>query len=59
MIDYVRAHADRFGVAPILTVLNEHGIGIAPSTYWAYAARGFAPTDTDLTDAYPLCVNLR
>lgn len=52
MIDYVRAHADRFGVEPILTVLNEHGIGIAPSTYWAYAARGFAATDADLTDAY-------
>ena len=52
MIDYVRSHVDRFGVEPILAVLNEHGIGIAPSTYWAHAARGFAATDADLADAY-------
>ncbi len=52
MIDYVRAHADRFGVEPILAVLNGHGIGIAPSTYYAHAARGFAPTDAELADAY-------
>lgn len=52
MIDYVRAHADRFGVEPILAVLNEHGIGIAPSTYYAHAARSFAPSARDLADAY-------
>lgn len=52
MIDYVRGHADRFGVEPILTVLNQHGIGIAPSTYCAHAARGFGPTDAELEDAY-------
>ena len=52
MIDYVRAHADRFGVEPILAVLNQHGIGIAPSTYYAHAARGHAPTSAELTDAY-------
>lgn len=52
MIDYVRAHADQFGVEPILVVLTEHGIGIAPSTYYAHAARGFGPTDAELADAY-------
>lgn len=52
MIDYVRVHADRFGVEPILAVLNEHGIGIAPSTYYAHAARGFGPTEAELADAY-------
>lgn len=52
MIDYVRVHAERFGVEPILAVLNQHGIGIAPSTYYAHAARGFAPTDAELRDAY-------
>lgn len=52
MIDYVRAHADRFGVEPILAVLNQHGIGIAPSTFYADAARGFGPTGTELEDAY-------
>lgn len=52
MIDYVRAHADRFGVEPILAVLNQHGLGVAPSTYYAHAARGFGPTDVELRDAY-------
>lgn len=52
MIDYVRTHADRFGVEPILTVLAEHGIGVAPSTYYAYQARGFGPSDRELEDAY-------
>ncbi len=52
MIGYVREYADRFGVEPILAVLNEHGIGIAPSTYYAHAARGFAPTEPELEDAY-------
>ncbi len=52
MIDYVRTYADRFGVEPILTVLKAHGLGIAPSTYYAYAARGFMPTDVEWDDAY-------
>ena len=52
MIDYVRAYADRFGVEPILAVLNEHGIGVAPSTFYAHAARGFGPTEAELADAY-------
>lgn len=52
MIDYVRIHAPRFGVEPILAVLNEHGIGIAPSTYYAHQARGFGLTNRDLDDAY-------
>lgn len=52
MIEYVRAYASRFGVEPILAVLNEHGIGIAPSTYYAHAARGFGPSQRDLADAY-------
>lgn len=33
-------------------MLNEHGIQIAPSTYYAYAARGFGPTEAELADAY-------
>lgn len=52
MIDYVRTHADRFGVEPILAVLNEHGIGIAPSTYYAHAGRGFAATAAEINEAY-------
>ncbi|MGJ0205189.1 IS3 family transposase [Leucobacter sp. gxy201] len=52
MIDYVREHRERFGVEPILTVLAEHGIGVAPSTYYAHAARGFGPSSRDLDEAY-------
>jgi len=48
----VREHEGRFGVEPILAVLNEHSIGIAPSTYYAAAARGFGPSERDLHDAY-------
>lgn len=31
---------DRFGVDPICTVLTEHGVPIAPSTYYAAKVRG-------------------
>lgn len=33
-------------------MLNEHGIQIAPSTFHAYAVRGFEPTPAELADAY-------
>lgn len=52
MIDYIREHADRFGVEPICAVLAEHDIKIAPSTYWAHAKRGFGPTEAELDDAF-------
>lgn len=52
MIAYVREYADRFGVEPILAVLNEHGIGIAPSTYYTHQARNFGPSMRDFDDAY-------
>lgn len=32
-------------------MLSEHGIKIAPSTFYSYQARGFAPSDADLEDA--------
>lgn len=55
VVDYIRDHAHLFGVEPICTVLSElsgHGVKIAPSTYYAYAARGFGPTEAELADAY-------
>lgn len=52
MIEYVRQHAARFGVEPILSVLAQYDIKVAPSTYHAYAARGFGPTRADLDDAF-------
>lgn len=40
IVEYIDAHRDRFGVDPICTVLTEHGVPIAPSTYYAAKARG-------------------
>lgn len=52
MIDYIRTYQSRFGVEPICAVLAEHGIQIAPSTYYVYAARGFGPTEAEHSDAH-------
>lgn len=49
---YMREYVDQFGVEPICAVLSEHGIQIAPSTYYAHAKRGFGPTEAELADAY-------
>ena len=52
MIAYIREYRDRFGVEPICAVLREHGVQIAPSTFYAFQARGFGLSDRDLSDAY-------
>lgn len=52
VVDHIRDHTHLFGVEPICAVLSEHGVKIAPSTYYAYAARGFGPTEAELADAY-------
>lgn len=52
VVDYIRDHAHLFGVEPICAVLSEHGVKIAPSTYYTYAARGFGPTDAEFEEAY-------
>ena len=49
---FVDAHRGRFGVEPICAVLCEHGVGIAPSTY--YAARCRPPSARARRDAW-LC----
>ena len=36
---FIDAHRDRFGVEPICRVLSEHGVQIAPSTYYAVKTR--------------------
>ena len=51
-MDYIRCYRARFGVESICAVLVAHGYEIAPSTFYAYQARGFGPTDTELDDAY-------
>ncbi len=35
IVEYIDDHRERFGVDPICRVLTEHGMAIAPSTYYA------------------------
>ena len=49
MIGYIEAHKDQFGVEPICRVLTEHGIKIAPSTF--YEARSRKPSRRAVRDA--------
>jgi len=50
IVGYIHAYKDRFGVGPIWRVLSQHGITIAPSTYYAVLRRPVS--DADLHDAY-------
>jgi putative transposase len=50
IVAYIDAHRDRFGVAPICRVLSEHGMQIAPATY--YATRLAPVSAAELADAY-------
>jgi hypothetical protein len=50
IVSYIDAYRDRFGVVPICDVLTEHGMPIAPSTY--YALRKTPVSEADLADAY-------
>ncbi len=49
IVDYIDEHRDRFGVGPICRVLTEHGLKIAPSTY--YAAKQHGISDATWADA--------
>ncbi len=51
IVDYIDAHRDRFGVDPICTVLTEHAMPIAPSTYYAAKVRG-PVSDTTWAEAH-------
>jgi putative transposase len=50
IVAYIDDHRDRFGVEPICAVLAEHGMPIAPSTYWARKAEPC--TDAEWDDAH-------
>ncbi len=50
IVGFIDAYRDRFGVEPICAVLTEHGMPIAPSTY--YALRKRPVSAADLADAY-------
>jgi hypothetical protein len=40
IVEFIDANREEFGVEPICAVLSEHGMPIAPSTYYAAKARG-------------------
>jgi putative transposase len=42
-VTFINGHKDRFGVEPICRVLTEHGVKIAPSTYYAHRIRPASP----------------
>ena len=50
IVAYIDRFRGRFGVEPICTVLTEHGIQIAPSTYYARAKKPV--TVAELDEAY-------
>ena len=50
IVAFIDAYRGRFGVVPICAVLSEHGMRIAPSTY--YAAKATPVSDADVADAY-------
>ena len=51
IVDYIDDHRSRFGVDPICAVLSEHGVSIAPSTYYAVKQHG-PVSAAELDDAY-------
>jgi putative transposase len=59
IVDFVREHADhrepgglRWGVEPICAVLTEHGLQVAPSTYYEHLGR--SPSTRQRRDEYLL-----
>jgi transposase InsO family protein len=47
---YIHAYRHRFGVEPICAVLSEHGMKIAPQTYYRWLTRPISPAE--LEEAY-------
>jgi len=48
-VAFIEGHRERFGVEPICRVLTEHGVKIAPSTYYAHRVR--PPSARSVRDA--------
>lgn len=47
IVAYIDSYRSRFGVEPICAVLTEHGVPIAPSTYYAHRAVPVTPAALD------------
>lgn len=52
MIEFIDTHRERFGVEPMCRVLTEHGVHVAPSTF--YAAKTRPPSKRAQRDAVVL-----
>jgi putative transposase len=48
--EYIADHRDRFGVEPVCAVLSQHGVTIAPGTFYRWLTRPV--TDAQLEEAY-------
>jgi putative transposase len=57
VVAFVDDHRDRFGVEPICRVLTEHGVPIAPNSYYAHKVR--APAARTLRDQVVLAQIVR
>lgn len=57
VVAFVDDHRERFGVEPICRVLTEHGIKIAPNSYYAHKLR--APSARTVRDAQVLAEIVR
>ncbi len=44
---YIHAYRERFGVEPICAVLSEHGMKIAPGTYYKWLVRPVRRAELD------------
>ncbi|MGR7026724.1 IS3 family transposase [Geodermatophilus sp. URMC 62] len=49
IVDYLDEHKERFGIEPVCAVLNDAGVQIAPSTYYAHRTR--PPSARSIGDA--------
>ncbi|MGV0771750.1 IS3 family transposase [Mycobacterium syngnathidarum] len=50
ILDYIGTHKQAYGVEPICRVLTEHGVKIAPSTYYDACSRRSQPSTRQVRD---------
>lgn len=50
ILSFIHSHRERFGVEPICRVLGEHGVTIAPGTYFRWRAK--MVRDEEVAEAY-------
>jgi hypothetical protein len=48
-VRFISEHKSQFGVEPVCRVLSEHGLKIAPSSYYDAARRGHRPGQREMS----------